>query len=156
EGILPEDLIGRMLQEHKRDFDGFQIGFDNYYTTHSPENRTLATAIYQALCQNGHITERDIEQAYCDTDKMFLPDRYIRGKCPHCGADDQYGDACEVCSATYASQDLLQPYCAQCGSQPVWRESTHIFFRLGDFQNELRKWVNQHVAPEVRNKLVEW
>lgn len=157
EGIEPEGLIERVWHEHRRDFEGFQIQFDNYYTTHSEENRELCSEIYQALRQKGHIVERTIEQAYCNSCRIFLPDRYIRGTCPNCGAEDQYGDSCEVCSTTYSPRDLLNPYCAQCGEQPVWRESTHLFFRLSDFTQRLQEWLQgDHVQEEVANKLREW
>jgi methionyl-tRNA synthetase len=157
EGIAPEQLIARIEQEHRRDFAGFQIQFDNYYSTHSQENRQLSIEIYQALRRNGHIVERAIEQAYCETDRMFLPDRYIRGTCPNCHSEDQYGDACEVCSSTYNPRDLLNPYCTQCGSAPTWRQSTHLFFRLADFTDRLKAWLHGgHVQEEVANKLSEW
>lgn len=157
EGIEPEQLIDRIGHEHRRDFDNFQIQFDNYYTTHSEENRQLCSEIYQALRQKGHIVERMIEQAYCDSCHIFLPDRYIRGTCPNCGAEDQYGDSCEVCSTTYSPRDLVNPYCAQCGGHPTWRESTHLFFRLSDFTERLQKWMRgDHVQDEVANKLQEW
>ncbi len=157
EGIEPEQLIERVWHEHRRDFDNFQIHFDNYYTTHSEENRQLCANIFLTLRQRNHIVERTIEQAYCDADRMFLPDRYIRGTCPNCGAEDQYGDSCEVCSATYNPRDLINPYCAQCGAQPAWRESAHLFFRLSDFAERLQQWLQGgHVQDEVANKLQEW
>lgn len=157
EGIPPEKLIERVWHEHRRDFGGFQIQFDNYYSTHSEENRELSSQIYLALRRNGHIVERTIEQAYCDTCKMFLPDRFIRGTCPKCGAEDQYGDSCEVCSTTYSPRELKDSYCAQCGSAPAWRESVHLFFRLADFTDRLKQWLHSgHVQDEVANKLAEW
>lgn len=157
EGIEPEQLIERVWGEHRRDFDGFQIQFDNYHSTHSEENRQLSLEVFLALRRNGHIVERTIEQAYCDADRMFLPDRYVRGVCPNCGAADQYGDACEVCSKTYSARDLIGPSCAQCGAPPAWRESAHLFFRLSDFTERLREWLRGgRVQAEVRNKLQEW
>lgn len=157
EGIEPEQLIERVWHEHRRDFAAFQIQFDNYYTTHSEENRQLCSEIFLALRQKGHIVERTIEQAYCEFDHMFLPDRYIRGTCPNCGAEDQYGDSCEVCSTTYSARDLIDPYCAQCGAPPTWRESMHLFFRLSDFTDRLKEWLQGgHVQDEVANKLQEW
>ncbi|MEA3186182.1 MAG: methionyl-tRNA synthetase [Chthoniobacter sp.] len=157
EGLEPEKLIERMWHEHRRDFSNFQIQFDNYYTTHSEENRELCSEIFLSLQQQGHIVEREIEQAFCDTDQMFLPDRYIRGTCPKCGAEDQYGDSCEICSTSYNSQELLNPYCSQCGAAPTWRESTHLFFRLSDFTERLQTWLaSGHVQDEVANKLQEW
>jgi methionyl-tRNA synthetase len=157
EGVTPEQLIERVWHQHRRDFAGFQVQFDNYYTTHSPENRELSGRIFQTLRQNGHIVARTIEQAYCETDKIFLPDRFIRGTCPRCGSEDQYGDSCEVCSATYNPHDLKNPYCAQCGTAPTWRSTAHLFFRLSHFAEPLRAWVQGgHVQPEVANKLQEW
>lgn len=157
EGVAPEQLIERVWREHRRDFASFQIEFDNYYTTHSEENRQLCSEIFLALRQQGHIVERTIEQAYCEFDRMFLPDRYIRGTCPNCAAEDQYGDSCEVCSTTYSARDLLAPYCAQCGAQPAWRKSPHLFFRLSDFTDRLKEWLQGgHVQDEVANKLQEW
>lgn len=157
EGISPKQLIDRIWHEHQRDFAGFQIEFDNYYSTHSPENRQLSCEIYEALRRNGHIVERMIQQAYCNSCQMFLPDRYIRGACRNCGAEDQYGDSCEVCSTTYNPQDLIKPYCAQCGTEPTWRGSSHLFFRLSDFADRLQAWVQGgHVQEEVANKLQEW
>lgn len=157
DGIKPEQLIERVWHEHRRDFDSFQIQFDNYYTTHSKENLQLCSEIYLSLRQKGHIAERVIEQAYCESCHIFLPDRYIRGTCPNCGAEDQYGDSCEICSTTYSPRDLVNPYCAQCGGHPTWRESTHLFFRLSDFTERLQEWVRgDHVQDEVANKLQEW
>lgn len=157
EGLLPEELIESVWHEHRRDFAGFQIEFDTYSSTNSTENHQLCIEIYQALRRNGHIVERVIEQAYCDTCQIFLPDRYIRGRCPNCNSEDQYGDSCEVCSATYDARQLVDPYCVQCGGQPAWRESNHIFFRLSDFTTELKAWLNAgHVQTEIVSKLQEW
>lgn len=157
EGITPEELIERVWHEHRRDFAGFGVEFDHYYSTHSPENRDLSIEIYHALKANGHIVTRDIEQAYCPKDEMFLPDRYIRGKCPNCGAADQYGDSCEVCSHTYTPRDLIDPYCARCGTIPEWRNSTHLFFRLVDFTDRLKQWLRSgRIQEEVVNKLEEF
>jgi len=157
EGITPEQLIDRMRQEHLRDFGGFQVRFDNYYTTHSEYNRQLACGIYQALRDGGHIVERTIRQTWCDRCAMFLPDRYIRGTCPRCGAQDQYGDSCESCSATYNPTELKNARCAQCGGAPTLRESEHLFVRLSDFADRLRAWLaSGAVQEEIVNKLEEW
>jgi methionyl-tRNA synthetase len=157
EGITPEELIERVGLEHRRDFAGFGIEFDLYHSTHSSENRELSEEMYCALKNNGHITTREIEQAYCPSDEMFLPDRYIRGTCPNCGKADQYGDACESCSTTYTPRDLITPHCARCGAVPEWRKSAHLFFRLSDFTDRLKRWLNAgHVQEEVANKLQEW
>ncbi|WP_367898361.1 methionine--tRNA ligase [Leptospira sp. WS58.C1] len=158
EGISPEELIDRVRAEHYRDLSGFLVGYDNYYTTNSEENRILSEEIYLSLKGKGHISEREIEQAYCDTDKMFLPDRFIKGTCPNCGTQDQYGDSCENCGATYSPKDLKDSHCSLCGNPPVSRNSKHIFFKLGDFEKYLSDWVEKdsHVADGVRKKLKEW
>ncbi len=157
EGIDPERLIERMHEEHYRDFQGFQIEFDSYYSTHSQENRELSETIYTRLKEAGHIETRDVEQSYCEHDQMFLPDRFIRGVCPKCGAADQYGDSCEVCHATYSTVELKEARCSLCGNAPVRKSSTHYFFRLGDFSSELKEWIDGgHVHRQVQNKLQEW
>ncbi len=157
EGITPEELIERVGREHRADFADFRIGFDNYHTTHSPENRELATLIYERLKAGGHITTRVIRQAWDPEREIFLPDRYIRGECPRCGAPDQYGDACEACGATYTPEELRNPRSAISGAKPVERESLHYFFRLADFEPMLREWTRAgHLQPEVANKLDEW
>jgi len=157
EGITPEALIERVWQEHTEDFAGFEIGFDNYHSTHSDENRVCATTIYERNRDAGHIVRRTISQAYDPEAEMFLPDRFIKGTCPKCGAEDQYGDSCEVCSSTYAPTDLKNPVSAVSGATPVERESEHLFFKLGDFEQVLKDWHEAgHVQAEVANKLNEW
>jgi methionyl-tRNA synthetase len=162
EGIAPEALIARVHDEHVRDFGDFQISVDNYYSTHSRENRELSEEIYRRVKAAGHIVSRTITQAFDPVRKMFLPDRFIRGGCPRCGAEDQYGDACERCGAAYSPTDLRNPVSVLSGATPVERESEHYFFRLGDFENSLRKWLfpditdTRHVQAEVANKLDEW
>ena len=156
-GIEPEELIARVWKEHTEDFAGFHIGFDNYHSTHSPENRALATLIYERNRDAGHIVRKTIQQAYDPEAGMFLPDRFIKGECPRCGASDQYGDSCESCGATYAPTELKNPRSAVSGATPEARESEHIFFRLADFEQVLRDWHRAgHVQPEVANKLEEW
>lgn len=157
EGVAPEELIGRMHKEHAGDFASFLVHFDNYYTTHSDENRELSELIYRRLKEGGHVTRRNITQAYDERAGMFLPDRYIKGECPRCGAADQYGDCCEVCGATYAASELKNPVSVLSRDQPVARESEHYFFRLRDFEDSLRRWTRGgHVQPEIGNKLDEW
>ena len=157
EGITPEALIGRMHAEHLQDFTAFHVDFDNYYTTHSDENRALASEIYRRLLAGGHITRRTIKQAYDPVKEMFLPDRFIRGECPRCGAKDQYGDSCEVCGATYSPTELKNAVSALSGAKPIEKESEHFFFKLGDFGTWLREWTRAgHLQPEVANKLDEW
>jgi len=158
EGITPKQLIDRVWQEHKRDFDSFGISFDNYYTTDSPENKLLSENIYQALQAGGLIEARDIEQAYDPVREMFLPDRFIKGTCPKCKALDQYGDSCEVCGATYQPTDLIDPRSVVSGATPTRKTSTHYFFRLSDPRCEsfLREWVAGLAQPEATNKMREW
>jgi methionyl-tRNA synthetase len=155
--ITPEELIAKMHLEHSKDFSGFGIKFDNYYTTNSPENKELAEFIYNTAKASGYIAKKEIAQAYCEKCQMFLPDRFIKGKCPKCGAEDQYGDACEVCSTTYDPLELVKPYCIECGSTPVKKRSTHYFFKLSALADKLQEWLKSgHVAPEIYNKLQEW
>jgi methionyl-tRNA synthetase len=157
QGIEPQELVDRMLAEHQAAFADFLIEFDNYHTTHSPENQELAALIYERLRAAGHITRRTIEQAYDEQAGMFLPDRFIRGTCPRCGAADQYGDSCEKCGATYSPSELRDAVSVLSGKPPVQRESEHHFFRLGDFEAMLREWTGgDRLQPEVRNKLDEW
>jgi len=156
-GITPEQLIERMHTEHKTDFDGFSVEFDNYYSTHSPENKHFSELIFNSLKKVGSITKRTIEQAYCENCKMSLPDRYIRGTCPRCGAEDQYGDSCEVCGGTYQSTDLINPRCATCSTTPVRKESEHYFFKLSDYEQQLRDLITKgYTQKSVANKLDEW
>ena len=157
EGITPEELIARTDREHRADFADFHICFDNYHSTHSAENRELAETIYNRLKQAGHIHSRTIKQAYDPEKEMFLPDRFIKGECPRCGAADQYGDNCEVCGATYSPTELKNPVSVISGATPIEKESQHFFFRLGDFETMLQKWTQgKHIQPEIANKLNEW
>ncbi len=157
EGITPEQLIAQVGAERRRDFAAFGIGFDNYYTTHSEENRRLTVRMYQALSQAGHLVRRSVRQAYDEKAGMFLPDRYVKGTCPICRTADQYGDSCENCSGTYTPLDLIDPVSVVTGTRPVARESEHVFFRLGDFAPMLREWTRSGaLQPEVANKLDEW
>ncbi len=158
EGITPKALIERVWKEHKRDFDSFGISFDNYYSTDAEENRELCNTIYGALQQAGLIEARDIEQAYDPVKEMFLPDRFIKGQCPKCGAKDQYGDNCEVCGSTYQPTELINPYSVVSGATPIRKTSTHYFFKLSDPRCEefLRGWVSGLAQPEATNKMREW
>ena len=157
EGITPEKLIARTDREHRADFADFHIGFDNYHSTHSDENRKLAETIYSRLKEAGHIHSRIIKQAYDPKKEMFLPDRFIKGECPRCGAADQYGDNCEVCGATYSPTELKNPVSVISGATPIEKESQHFFFKLGDFESMLKKWTQgKHTQPEIGNKLNEW
>ncbi|MBF0125652.1 MAG: methionine--tRNA ligase [Magnetococcales bacterium] len=157
EGISPETLVERMQQEHLEDFKGFNIAFDHYHTTNSEENRLLAEEVYLENRKAGNIRTSTVRQAYCLEDKMFLPDRFIRGTCPACGAADQYGDACEICSKNYSPLDLRDAACALCGATPVARDSEHFFFKLTDFEPFLKEWTRSGaLQPEMANKLDEW
>ncbi len=157
EGIAPEELIRRIGGEHQADFAAFGVAFDNYHSTHSPENRAIATLIYERLRDAGHITRRSIHQAFDPVKQMFLPDRFIKGTCPRCGAGDQYGDNCEACGATYAPTDLVDPRSVLTGVAPEQRESEHLFFRLGNFESMLKEWLaSSDLQPGVVNKLQEW
>ncbi len=160
EGITPKELIANVWKEHKRDFDHFLISFDNYYTTDSPENEKLAQSIYLKLRDAGLIEKRSIEQAYDPVKEMFLPDRFIKGECPKCGAKDQYGDNCEKCGATYSPTDLKNPFSVVSGATPIKKVSDHYFFKLSDPRCEtfLREWtqVKTPLQPEARNKMKEW
>jgi methionyl-tRNA synthetase len=157
DGIDPEQLIERIGAEHRADFADFLVSFDNYYTTHSPENQFFAELIYNRLDQAGHISQRIITQAYDPERNMFLPDRFIKGECPRCGSPDQYGDSCEVCGSTYSPTDLKNPRSALSGAIPVEKESLHFFFKLGDFEEMLKAWLQGgHVQAEMANKLTEW
>lgn len=156
-GITPEALIEQIGAEHRRDFAGFHIGFDNYYSTHSDENRHFAELIYTRLRDGGWIDRQVITQAYDEREGMFLPDRYIKGTCPRCGADDQYGDNCEACGASYSPDELKNPVSVVSGEPPVQKESEHYFFRLQDFESMLREWAgSEGLQDEVSNKLQEW
>ncbi|MBN2139264.1 MAG: methionine--tRNA ligase [Sedimentisphaerales bacterium] len=156
-GISPEELIGRMHAEHKADFDNFGIEFDNYYSTHSEENRCFSELIFNRLNSGGSIVTRDVEQTYCEKCRMSLPDRYVRGTCPRCKAENQYGDSCEVCSATYRPTELINPYCSTCGEAPTSQTSKHYFFKLADFEGKLRALIaGGYTQQSVANKLDEW
>ncbi|MGV3664875.1 MAG: methionine--tRNA ligase [Leptospira bouyouniensis] len=157
-GKTPESMIEEVQKEHFQDLTSFGVEYDNYYTTNSEENRKFSESIYLTLKKNGHIVSRNIEQSYCEHDKMFLPDRFIKGTCPKCGAKDQYGDSCEVCGTSYSPKDLKESYCSICGNTPVLKESKHLFFKLQDFQNQLKTWMEEgnRLNEGAQKKLQEW
>ncbi|RJG42236.1 methionine--tRNA ligase [Motilimonas pumila] len=156
-GIAPEDMIAKVNQEHQRDFAGFNISFDNYHTTHSEENRELSAHIYTQLKAKGYITSRTISQLYDPEKEMFLPDRFVKGGCPKCKAEDQYGDNCDVCGATYDTTDLINPKSAVSGAVPVMKDSEHFFFDLPQFADMLKQWTRSGTLQnEMANKLAEW
>jgi methionyl-tRNA synthetase len=157
EGLSPEALIERVSAEHQRDFAGFGIEFDNYHSTHSSENKEIAELIYSRLNHGGHISRKTITQAYDPVKNLFLPDRFLRGTCPHCGADDQYGDSCESCSRTYSPSELVNPVSALSGATPEQRETEHLFFKLNNFETMLKDWLADNALQSgVVNKLNEW
>jgi methionyl-tRNA synthetase len=158
EGVTPEQLITAMAAEHQADYRGFLIGHDHFHSTHSPENQAITNDLYGKLQAAGHITTRSVRQAYDEKAGMFLPDRYVKGECPVCHTADQYGDSCENCGSTYTPDKLIDPVSTISKTTPVWRESEHYFFKLGDFADVLRQWLEGGGAsqPEVRAKLAEW
>jgi methionyl-tRNA synthetase len=157
EGITPEELIARVAVEHKTDLDAFEIGLANFHSTHSDENRELTYRLYDALDRGGYIDRRMVRQAYDEKAQMFLPDRYVKGTCPRCASPDQYGDACEVCGATYSPNELKDAVSVVSGTKPIERESEHFFFKLGEFESMLREWTRSGTLQSaVANKLDEW
>ena len=164
QGIAPEDMIAKVREEHLADFTSFNIGYDNYYSTHSPENKQFSQDIYRALKANGKIESRVIEQLFDPEKQMFLPDRFVKGECPKCHAQDQYGDNCEVCGTTYSPTELINPYSAVSGAKPELRESEHFFFKLGECADFLKAWTSgnnpydgkPHLQAEALNKMKEW
>ncbi|MFV0476412.1 MAG: methionine--tRNA ligase [Parahaliea sp.] len=156
-GISPEEQIQQVQAEHEQDAAGFLIGFDNYYSTHSPENRYWSEVIYKRLLAKGHIASRAITQAFDPQKQLFLADRFIKGGCPKCKTPDQYGDNCEVCGATYTPADLIDPVSALSGATPIDKESEHFFFTLPDFADMLSGWIDSGtLQPQIANKLREW
>ncbi|PID42717.1 MAG: methionine--tRNA ligase [Proteobacteria bacterium] len=157
EGITPEQLIDRVNAEHQKDFADFLIEFDNYYSTHSEENREFSELIYQRCVEDNKISRRSIRQAYDPEKKLFLADRFIKGTCPKCKAEDQYGDNCESCSATYTPAELINPKSTISGATPINKESEHFFFRLPEFTDFLKTWTRSGtLQPQIANKLAEW
>lgn len=156
-GISPEQMINQVREEHIADFSGFNISFDNYHSTHSPENQQLAESIYTRLKTNGYIKNKVISQLFDPEKQMFLPDRFVKGTCPKCKSPDQYGDNCEVCSATYNPTDLINPKSVLSGATPVLKESEHYFFDLPAFQSMLQEWIRSgSLQAQVANKMQEW
>ncbi|WP_038150441.1 methionine--tRNA ligase [Thiomicrorhabdus chilensis] len=157
EGITPEELIAKSSQDHQADFAGFNIAFDHYHSTNSPENEAFACYIYNQLKEKGHISRKTIKQFYDPEKEMFLPDRFIKGTCPKCKAEDQYGDNCEVCGATYTPTELIDPKSVVSGATPIEKETDHLFFELAHFEEMLKNWTHQgHLQSQIANKLDEW
>ena len=156
EGISPEELIARSHAQHVRDFTDFQVAFDNYHSTNAPENKALSERIYAAMEASGAVTRKTTPQLYCEKCQMFLPDRFVKGDCPKCGAPGQYGDSCDKCGSTYGAEELGHPVCTTCGSTPVVKDSEHLYFELEPQHAYLEKWIPGHTTSDVSNKLLEW
>ena len=156
-GITPEELIKKTYDEHVKDFKDFQIEFDNFHTTHSDENKEISQRMYQSLKDKGDIVSKEIEQFYDNQAKMFLPDRFIKGECPKCGAKDQYGDSCEECGATYSPTDVKNPISTVSNTTPVTKKTEHVFFQLSSYESFLKEWMHDNdIQKEIKNKLSEW
>jgi methionyl-tRNA synthetase len=157
ENIAPEEMVTRVAKEQLEDLQAFDVDFDNFYTTHSEENEQLVCRIFEALRETDNIYTKTIEQAFDEQEKMFLPDRFVRGTCPRCKSTDQYGDACEVCGATYTPNDLIEPVSVLSGTSPIWKESEHYFFRLSAFGDRLKAWMKTaNLHQNITSKLEEW
>ncbi|CAM8331960.1 methionine--tRNA ligase [Candidatus Methylopumilus universalis] len=157
EGVTPEELIKKVHVEHSKDFSDFFVNFDNFYSTNSPENLELSQIVYKKLKQNNKIYTKTIEQFYDPAKEMFLPDRFIKGECPKCHAKDQYGDSCEVCGATYAPTELINPTSSVSGAVPVRKETEHYFFKLSECESFLADWTSSGtLQQEAANKMKEW
>ena len=156
EGVKPEDLIARTHAIHLKDFSDFEISFDNYYTTNSPENKELSELFFAAMEKSGGITRKSAPQLWCERCGMFLPDRFVKGVCPKCGAENQYGDSCDKCGSTYAAEELGRPVCTTCGATPVVKDEEHLYFELEPQHEFLREWITGHTTSDVSNKLLEW
>ncbi|MAG08636.1 methionine--tRNA ligase [Candidatus Woesearchaeota archaeon] len=157
-GIKPEELIKKFFKEHTRDFKAFKVEFDSYYTTNSKENKHYSDYIFNKAKEKGYIYKKEIEITYCNKCKRTLPDRYVKGRCPKCKAEDQYGDVCEKCNATYKTTDLIEPYCTICKSKPIRKNAEHYFFRLSAFSFKLKKWLdkNKELQPAIKHYVYDW
>ncbi len=157
ENISPEELVTRIAAEQHEDLKAFDVAFDNFHTTHSEENEMLTCRMFEALRDADYIYTKTIEQAFDEQEKMFLPDRFVKGTCPRCKTEEQYGDACENCGATYTPNDLIEPVSVLSGSKPVWKDSEHYFFRLSAFEQRLRDWMQTaKLHQNITSKLEEW
>lgn len=157
-GIKPTELIAKFQKEHQEDFAAFHIKFDSYYSTNSKENQYFSNLVFERLKKKGLIYEKEMELTYCENCKRFLPDRYVKGECPKCGAEDQYGDVCEKCNSAYKTIDLIKPYCTICKGTPIRKKSTHFFFKLSVLSDKIKKWLleNKNLQKEVRNQILTW
>lgn len=157
ENISPDDLVSKVHDEHANDFKEFNVNFDHFYSTNSPENKKLSESIYNTLKENNKISSKEIDQFYDESKAMFLPDRFIKGSCPKCEAEDQYGDSCEKCGATYSPTELKNPYSVLSGTEPIRKKTLHYFFKLSECEEFLKEWIkNETLQPEAENKLKEW
>jgi methionyl-tRNA synthetase len=157
ENVPPEEMVARVALEQHADLQAFDVAFDHFHTTHSAENEQLVSRMYEALRDAGLVYTKTIEQAFDEQEQMFLPDRFVRGTCPRCKSEDQYGDACEVCGATYTPNDLIEPMSVLSDSKPVWKESEHYFFKLSAFEKNLRAWMKSaNLHQNITSKLEEW
>jgi len=157
EQLTPEELVTKIAKEQHQDLKDFYVNFDNFHSTHSDENEKLVEQIYNSLKKENHIYTKNIDQAFDEKENMFLPDRFIKGTCPKCSSEDQYGDACEECGATYSPNDLINPISTISDAIPVWKKSEHFFFKLSVFENNLKKWIkNAELHKSITNKLSEW
>ncbi|MBI3037089.1 methionine--tRNA ligase [Candidatus Woesearchaeota archaeon] len=158
EKVKPEELIQKYYGEHTADFSAFHVDFDVYHSTNSSENKFYSDLFFKKLTEKGFIYERLVELTYCENDKRYLPDRYVKGKCPKCGAEDQYGDQCERCNSIYQPVDLVEPHCSICGTVPVRKQSLHYFFKLSGFSQQLQQWLdsNRNLQADVKNFVSEW
>jgi len=157
QGVTPEELVTRVAAEQHEDLKAFGVAFDHFHSTHSDECKQVVYRIYHALNDAGYIYTKVIEQAYDEQENMFLPDRFVRGTCPRCKSEDQYGDACEVCGATYSPNDLIDPISVLSDTTPIWKDSEHYFFRLSEFGDRLRAWMDvADLHPHITSKLEEW
>nr|BFD66527.1 methionine--tRNA ligase [Bdellovibrio sp. HAGR004] len=154
--ITPEALIAQSYKEHTQDFADFQVQFSHFGSTNSEENRLLCEYFYKKMQEGNHTRTQLIQQLYCNHDKMFLPDRFVKGTCPKCGAKEQYGDSCDVCGSTYSPSDLKEVHCSMCGNAPVLKDSESIFFKLNDFKAYLEEWIPKHCSSEISKKMLEW
>jgi len=157
-GIKPEELIAKYYEEHKADFSDFLMSFDVFHSTHSSENKAYSDFFFNTLKKKGFIYDRLVEQTYCGKDKRFLPDRFVKGTCPKCKAEDQYGDQCEKCNSVYKPVDLIEPRCSICGATPIRKSSVHYFFKLSEFSGKLKAWIdgNKNIQPEIKNFVLNW
>lgn len=154
--ITPEALIAQSYKEHTQDFADFQVQFSHFGSTNSEENRLLCEFFYKKMQEGNHTRTQTIQQLYCNHDKMFLPDRFVKGTCPKCGAKEQYGDSCDVCGSTYSPSDMKEVHCSMCGNTPVLKDSDSIFFKLNDFKAYLEEWIPKHCSSEISKKMLEW